>query len=90
MDTEGPYAKLTIFLIVLALIILNALINMIFSSLTSLNHQKLRDMVENGDEKAKDVLKISQDQQRLMLSQNFQDAVLSIFTMAYLLSYHLY
>lgn len=85
MDTEGPYAKLTIFLIVLALIILNALINMIFSSLTSLNHQKLRDMVENGDEKAKDVLKISQDQQRLMLSQNFQDAVLSIFTMAYLL-----
>lgn len=85
MDTEGPYAKLTIFLIVLALIILNALINMIFSSLTSLNHQKLRDMVENGDEKAKDVLKISQDQQRLMLSQNFQDAVLSIFTMTYLL-----
>lgn len=85
MDTEGPYAKLTIFLIVLALIILNALINMIFSSLTSINHQKLRDMVENGDEKAKDVLKISQDQQRLMLSQNFQDAVLSIFTMAYLL-----
>ena len=85
MDTEGPYVKLTIFLIVLALIILNALINMIFSSLTSLNHQKLRDMVENGDEKAKDVLKISQDQQRLMLSQNFQDAVLSIFTMAYLL-----
>lgn len=85
MDTEGPYAKLTIFLIVLALIILNALINMIFSSLTSLNHQKLRDMVENGDEKAKDVLKISQDQQRLMLSQNFQDTVLSIFTMTYLL-----
>ena len=85
MDTEGPYWKLRIFLIVLALIFLNALINMIFSSLTSINHQKLRDMVENGDEKAKDVLKISQDQQRLMQSQNFQDAVLSIITITYLL-----
>ena len=85
MDTEGPYWKLRIFLIVLALIFLNALINMIFSSLTSINHQKLRDMVENGDEKAKDILKISQDQQRLMQSQNFQDAVLSIITITYLL-----
>ena len=53
MDTEGPYANLIIFLIVLALILLNALVNMIFSSLTSLNHQKLREMVENGDSKAK-------------------------------------
>ena len=81
MDTEGPYANLTIFLIVLA----NALINMIFSSLTSLKHQKLRDMVENGDRKAKEVLILSQDQQRLMQSQNFQDAVLSIITIAFLL-----
>lgn len=85
MDTEGPYANLTIFLIVLALILLNALINMIFSSLTSLNHQKLKDMVENGDRKAKEVLLLSQDQQRLMQSQNFQDAVLSIITIAFLL-----
>ena len=85
MDTEGPYANLTIFLIVLALILLNALVNMIFSSLTSLNHQKLREMVENGDSKAKDVLILSQDQQRLMQSQNFQDGVLSIITIAFLL-----
>ena len=85
MDTEGPYANLIIFLIVLALILLNALVNMIFSSLTSLNHQKLREMVENGDSKAKDVLILSQDQQRLMQSQNFQDGVLSIITIAFLL-----
>ena len=76
MDTEGPYANLIIFLIVFGLIILNALINMIFSSLTCLNHQKLRDMAENGDRKAKEVLILSQDQQRLMQSQNFQDAIL--------------
>lgn len=85
MDTEGPYANLIIFLIVLALILLNALVNMIFSSLTSLNHQKLREMVENGDSKAKDVLILSQDQQRLMQSQNFQDGVLSIITISFLL-----
>ena len=85
MDTEGPYANLIIFLIVLALILLNAFVNMIFSSLTSLNHQKLREMVENGDSKAKDVLILSQDQQRLMQSQNFQDGVLSIITIAFLL-----
>ena len=85
MDTEGPYANLIIFLIVLSLILLNALVNMIFSSLTSLNHQKLREMVENGDSKAKDVLILSQDQQRLMQSQNFQDGVLSIITIAFLL-----
>ena len=85
MDTEGPYANLIIFLIVLALILLNALVNMIFSSLTSLNHQKLREMVENGDSKAKDVLILSQDQQRLMQSQNFQDGVLSIITIAFFL-----
>ncbi len=85
MDTEGPYANLIIFLIVFGLIILNALINMIFSSLTCLNHQKLRDMAENGDRKAKEVLILSQDQQRLMQSQNFQDAVLSIITIAFLL-----
>lgn len=85
MDTEGPYANLIIFLIVLALILLNALVNMIFSSLTSLNHQKLREMVESGDSKAKDVLILSQDQQRLMQSQNFQDGVLSIITIAFLL-----
>lgn len=85
MDTEGPYGNLTITLIVLALILLNALINMIFSSLTSLSHQRLRDMVENGDRKASEVLKISQDQQRLMQIQNFQDMVLSIITIAFLL-----
>lgn len=85
MDTEGPYANLKIFIVMLLLILVNALINMIFSSLTSLNHQKLRDMVDGGDEDAKKVLKLSQDQQRLMQTQNFQDAVLSIITMAYLL-----
>lgn len=85
MDTEGPYGNLTITLIVLVLILLNALINMIFSSLTSLSHQRLRDMVENGDRKASEVLKISQDQQRLMQIQNFQDMVLSIITIAFLL-----
>lgn len=85
MDTEGPYANLKIFIVVLALILINAMVNMIFSAFTSLNHQRLRDMVDGGDEDAKRVLKLSQDQQRLMQTQNFQDAVLSIITMAYLL-----
>ncbi|MDY3006548.1 hemolysin family protein [Anaerococcus porci] len=85
MDTEGPYANIKIFIVVLALIFINATINMMFSAFTSLNHQRLRDMAEDGDDEAKDILKLSQDQQRLMQTQNFQDAVLSIITMAYLL-----
>lgn len=85
MDTEGPYMNLKIFIAVLTLILINALINMIFVAFASLNHQRLRDMVDGGDEDAKKVLKLSQDQQRLMQTQNFQDAVISIITMAYLL-----
>lgn len=85
MDTEGPYHNLTIILITVLLILINALVNVIFSALTSLNHEKIKDKIENGDEYAKDILKISQDQQRLMQTQSFQDTALSIISMAYLL-----
>lgn len=85
MDSGEPYTSLIIIIVVLILLLINAIINMVFSAYTSLNPEKLALMEERGDTRAGAVLKISKNQQRLIETKNFQDTVLAIITMAYLL-----
>lgn len=79
MDTAGPYLWSSQIIILLILFILfNALINAVYTALISLKSQKLEEGVEEGNKKAKDLLKITQDRGKLMQAFDFVDNLLSI------------
>lgn len=81
MDSDGAYPILIKILIILLLICLNGFLTSIYTAVVSLNHQKLRDKIEeNNDENARELLKISQNQAKLMQAHAFSDSFLDVLT----------
>lgn len=80
MDSEGPFEIIIKLLIVLLLILFNGFLTSVYTSLISLNHQKLRDRVDEGDNKAKELIDISSDHTRLMQTFEFVDLFISLIT----------
>lgn len=81
MDSGGAYPILIKILIIVLLICLNGFLTSIYTAVISLNHQKLRDKIqENNDERARELLKISQNQAKLIEAHAISDSFLDILT----------
>ena len=67
MDSEGPYDKLIIIIAIVLLMLFNGFLTSIYTSIISLNQQKLKEKFEEEDDmKAKELLKISSYQSKIM------------------------
>ena len=82
MET-GPYYILISALVILGLLIINGIITAIHTSLISLDINKLKEMDENGDSKAKSLIKIISNQDGLNQSFAIMNMLLSLITIAY-------
>lgn len=80
----GPYFTLKNAAIILLLIILNAIIRAVHTSLISLNSNRLKEIYEEeGDNKTKSLLKIISDQDRLNQSFDLIDMIISFVIITY-------
>lgn len=83
----GPYFTLKNAAIILLLIILNAIIRAVHTSLISLNSNRLKEIYEEeGDSKTKSLLKIISDQDRLNQSFDLIDMIISFVIITYFIS----
>lgn len=83
----GPYFTLKNVVIIILLIILNAIITAIHTSLISLNSERLKEIYEEeGDSKTKFLLKIISDQDKLNQSFDMVDMVLSFVIITYFIT----
>ncbi|MDD7305066.1 MAG: hemolysin family protein [Peptoniphilaceae bacterium] len=81
MDSGGVYPIIIKVIIILFLMCLNGFLTSIYTAVISLNHQKLSDKIkEYNDEKARELLKISQNQAKLMQVHAFSNSFLDILT----------
>ena len=84
----GPYFTLKNAAIILLLIILNAIIRAVHTSLISLNSNRLKEIYEEeGDNKTKSLLKIISDQDRLNQSFDLIDMIISFVIITYFISH---
>ena len=79
----GPYFSIKNVIIVVLLMIFNAIIIAIHTGLISLNSERLKELDENGDNKAKYLLKIISDQDRLNQSFTMIDLALTLVIVSY-------
>lgn len=79
----GPYFSIKNVIIVVLLMIFNAIIIAIHTGLISLNSERLKELEENGDNKAKYLLKIISDQDRLNQSFTMIDLALTLVIVSY-------
>ena len=79
----GPYFSIKNVIIVVLLMIFNAIIIAIHTGLISLNSERLKELDENGDNKAKYLLKIISDQDRLNQSFTMTDLALTLVIVSY-------
>lgn len=87
----GPYFTLKNAAIILLLIILNAIIRAVHTSLISLNSNRLKEIYEEeGDNKTKSLLKIISDQDRLNQSFDLIDMIISFVIITYFISHLLF
>lgn len=87
----GPYFTLKNAAIILLLIILNAIIRAVHTSLISLNSNRLKEIYEKeGDNKTKSLLKIISDQDRLNQSFDLIDMIISFVIITYFISHLLF
>ena len=83
----GPYFTLKNAAIILLLIILNAIIRAVHTSLISLNSNRLKEIYEEeGDNKTKSLLKIISDQDKLNQSFDLIDMIISFVIITYFIS----
>lgn len=82
----GPYFSIQTAIIVIIMIVINAAIVAIHSGLISLNSERLRELEEEGNMKAKTLLKIIDEQDRLNQSFDMIDMVLSLATIAFFIA----
>lgn len=83
----GPYFTLKNAAIILLLIILNAIIRAVHTSLISLNSNRLKEIYEEeGDNKTKFLLKIISDQDKLNQSFDLIDMIISFVIITYFIS----
>lgn len=81
MDSGGVYSILIKVLIIILLIAINGFLTSIYTAVVSLNHQRLREKIqEDNDESARELLKISQNQSKLMQVHTFFDSFMDILT----------
>ena len=80
---QGPYFSLQNVITIAILIILNAVIIAIHTGLISLNIEKLKELEEEGDSKAKSLLKIISDQDRLNQSFEMIDLFLTLLIVTF-------
>lgn len=79
----GPYFSIKNVIIVVLLMIFNAIIIAIHTGLISLNSERLKELDEDGDNKAKYLLKIISDQDRLNQSFTMIDLALTLVIVSY-------
>lgn len=80
----GPYFNVKTAIVILILMLINAIIVAIHTGLISLNSEKLRELYEEeGDGKAKYLLKIIGEQDRLNQSFDMVDLVFTLVIMSY-------
>ena len=83
----GPYFTLKNAAIIILLIILNAIIRAVHTSLISLNSNRLKEIYEEeGDNKTKSLLKIISDQDKLNQSFDLIDMIISFVIITYFIS----
>lgn len=88
MDSDGVYPIIIKILIIIFLITINGFLTSIYTAVISLKQQKLREKVqENNDKKAEELLKISQNQSKLMQVHAFFDLFMDVITGVILLIY---
>ncbi|WP_099321537.1 hemolysin family protein [Anaerococcus sp. Marseille-P3625] len=80
----GPYFSIQSIITIILLMFLNSLIIAVHTGLISLNSEKLRELEEEGNSKAKYLLKITSDQDSLNQAFAMVDMVLSFFIVSYL------
>src|SRR5699024_7111629 len=81
MDSGGVYSILIKVLIIILLIDINGFLTSIYTAVVSLNHKRLREKIqEDNDESARELLKISQNQSKLMQVHTFFDSFMDILT----------
>lgn len=81
MDSDGVYPIIIKVLIIIFLMGLNGYLTSVYTAVVSLNHQKIRDKIqENNERKDVELLKISQNQARLMQAHSFTDSFLDVIT----------
>lgn len=85
MDSEGPYDKLIIIIAIVLLMLFNGFLTSIYTSIISLNQQKLKEKFEEEDDmKAKELLKISSYQSKIMQINTFVDLLISLVTVFFI------
>lgn len=80
----GPYFSIQSIITIILLMFLNSLIIAVHTGLISLNSEKLRELEEEGNSKAKYLLKITSDQDSLNQAFAMVDMVLSFFIVSFL------
>lgn len=80
----GPYFSIQSIITIILLMFLNSLIIAVHTGLISLNSEKLRELEEEGNSKAKYLLKITSDQDSLNQAFAMVDMVLSFLIVSYL------
>lgn len=80
----GPYFSIQSIITIILLMFVNSLIIAVHTGLISLNSEKLRELEEEGNSKAKYLLKITSDQDSLNQAFAMVDMVLSFLIVSYL------
>lgn len=83
MET-GPYHSFINLLIIIGLIVLNGFFTAIYNGLIAINSDKLKDLKEDGNTDADRLLKITSNQDRLSQSFSMINAIISLFTIAFI------
>lgn len=87
MDSGGVYPTIFKVLIIVFLIVLNGFFTSMYTAVVSLNQQKLKEKIEDGDDKAKELLKITQNQGKLVQAHAFFDSFMDVATGVILLMF---